>query len=921
MTKRKTAELAMIATQRQLADTPPPTSPLDASDDSPPANPTTADNWALALGQMSPLTEPSDLEDDSELRVSQRQPPTRNTSTRKRKAPEDPTKPSPKRQKKQSHNGTPASHAKRPRVSETATPVQVQNWKWNLTTLVSRKYVFVRLNDFGKPADDKNTPELQSYWWPAKIISTPNTGFIDVQLYGDDGKGARRKLSFRAGEANAKPYMPMPFNKSTFANPPALVHSMARYWGLACKALDRDESGIRSSDDLDPTELATPARLPLPLPSLSAPSPVTVTKPTKNRPKVQREFSPPTVDLSINVPGERVLSRMPKSGRYGVYWPAIVLAFQDPTPKNKRGLYELEVFNGQRVFVERDEFLLRHEEAFSTCKLGDFPSSGMQDDDSDSEDIPWRRRSPSPPPDLPDLPLPDDGGETFRRLPMSAQFALVAPILTRVMLDTYVPALQRNDDFRKGRRKRQHLSQTAGIRGPLTSEEMAELRMRVIEWSLGDERWAQHIDDDGDLIPHAAVPVGEPSLEVSSADARDPGSPTHAAASPRHPSQSIIECASEPVAASSPTLGDHDSTLALCLDGTGSSDPPGVPPSSIFDIASESKSSPPPDDTRSDMHPIDEDIVMTDAPAEELHFAIPAPLQQSPPPDFSLDSPRAVSVGSLHAESAALSQEEHVGLASLAPLDVLAASAVAEAAPSGDHVSPTTLTSPSLSVAQQLVIDDAALLSTAHESDATEADLPPSSLPASTFVGTSPPPSQSDVVGPPSPASRVEEVSPSSTLPAAESSPRNEKTCLQTGSPASQSGAETRVDEASSSRTGNFRKRRVGSDWYENLAPGERPQYCLDVLIFEAVVQLLLWRRGLKRTTEQVLNDDDEDALHSECIAYADQEERVQFRWAWMDTLKQQRRQEDEKKRAPRTRETFNGKSLRPVSKQISYQE
>lgn len=114
MTKRKTAELAMIATQRQLADTPPPTSPLDASDDSPPANSTTADNWELALGQMSPLTEPSDLEDDPELAVSQRQPPTRNTSTRKRKAPEDPTKPSPKRQKKQAHNGTPASHAKRP---------------------------------------------------------------------------------------------------------------------------------------------------------------------------------------------------------------------------------------------------------------------------------------------------------------------------------------------------------------------------------------------------------------------------------------------------------------------------------------------------------------------------------------------------------------------------------------------------------------------------------------------------------------------------------------------------------------------------------------------------------------------------------------------------------------------------------------
>lgn len=216
----------------------------------------------------------------------------------------------------------------------------------------------------------------------------------------------------------------------------------------------------------------------------------------------------------------------------------------------------------------------------------------MQDDDSDSEDIPWRRRSPSPPPELPDLPLPDDGGETFRRLPMSAQFALVAPILTRVMLDTYVPALQRNDDFRKGRRKRQHLSQTAGIRGPLTSEEMAELRMRVIEWSLGDERWAQHIDDDGELIPHAAVPAGEPSPglapELSSADARDPGFPTHAAASPHRSSQSPIECASKPVTASSPTMGDHDSTLALCLDGTASSDPPGVPPSSIFDIASES---------------------------------------------------------------------------------------------------------------------------------------------------------------------------------------------------------------------------------------------------------------------------------------------------------------------------------------------
>ncbi|KAG5649415.1 hypothetical protein H0H81_004008 [Sphagnurus paluster] len=57
--------------------------------------------------------------------------------------------------------------------------------------------------------------------------------------------------------------------------------------------------------------------------------------------------------------------------------------------------------------------------------------------------------------------------------------------------------------------------------------------------------------------------------------------------------------------------------------------------------------------------------------------------------------------------------------------------------------------------------------------------------------------------------------------------------------------------------------RKRGCKAYEGLSPIERVEYCLNVLLPEAILQVLLWRTG-KRTSVALLSEEEEERLHGE---------------------------------------------------------
>jgi hypothetical protein len=127
----------------------------------------------------------------------------------------------------------------------------------------------------------------------------------------------------------------------------------------------------------------------------------------------------------------------------------------------------------------------------------------------------------------------------------------------------------------------------------------------------------------------------------------------------------------------------------------------------------------------------------------------------------------------------------------------------------------------------------------------------------------------------------------------------------------------------------------VGCEGYEGLAPQEKigvseldiavymafllilrpyPQYCLNVLLPEAIRQILLWREG-KRTSYELLSDAEEEALHK-----AGEEMLQKTDWVY-DTMRmrESRLRVLMKGNAPETPETTGGTRSRPRKRSIRH--
>ncbi|EJD53125.1 hypothetical protein AURDEDRAFT_180698 [Auricularia subglabra TFB-10046 SS5] len=901
-------------------------------------------------------------------------PPAGPAAPRKRKAmgQDAGTKRSPKRAKKQPQQPAPEP-AKPPRAEEAPTPVRPAGDVWSLMFLIMERYAFVRLGEDGNPTDgSKESSAVPGYWWPTKILSDSCKPPIEVQLFGDDGNGAARHVElcapseFNIVTTRRNSAAQRRFQQANFASPPTRFSNLCMKWS---RAMDEYSNHIMGDDSL--AQHVSP--LPMPAPGTSSqPS-----SPTRKRaqPKPRKARAARTADTTIRLPGEKVLARKKDSTAASLHWPALVQQFQ-----SKGAKYELLFHDDSRQWLARDYFFLRHEDGFSQCNV-DMEMWGLEERDREFDDdddgqfvVPARDRGmPSPPPELPSLPLSGDGSD-YRALPVRAQVALVEHVLDLVINDKYAPARRRHRDFIKGRKAREMLAQTAGAKGSLTVDEQTQVREIVRKWALRDERWAKHIDDFGDVdgdgdaddeAPPVAARVPSPAAPVQEQPAASPSPPSplpppveSEAAAPDESMDVDLDAEAQSIAAVEDVHLDMRAMDDLLEDTEFAAPaPPAIQTfTGVMRSPTESAMHSPdlhympclapilpsssgalglafgPD---GDSQPVagpsftlDESIAFMTVDAEESTTSMavdaavatnepilateqtPAPTtDEAPPPGDGEDV--AMGDSTVHAEAPLASQapatdmQVAVGQGASEPLPVLAVPA------DGSAVASLPIADTAVSVVSpSAAIDTTTPPAASPLAIAANTALPPSSQPASLFAASSPPPTQP--VTQDSPSSRADISSPvtqAADLDASSPTGRGSETAAS----GSASGSETHVDHPSPS---NRVPHRAGCATYEALSESERNQYCVDVLAYEAVVQVLLWRSGKKTTVEPLTDPAAENALHDEGVTLANTYDHK----LWVYEIADRRRKKDQMKPAPRKRETFSGKELRTALK-VNYRE
>ncbi|KAK0463602.1 uncharacterized protein EV420DRAFT_1519089 [Desarmillaria tabescens] len=231
----------------------------------------------------------------------------------------------------------------------------------------------------------------------------------------------------------------------------------------------------------------------------------------------------PGADPELQIPGELVLARE-KADSHLSYWPAKVLEYVPPVSRNqKAGKYKVLYLDGAMRTIPRTWFKCLGDEAFGTCKLGEFESTAVNDDPNNNDDDSMmgqpHDREPSP---VPSIPPPSSSD--FIYLSIREQFCYTKPVLRAVLNETYPPAMQAHDMFMAGGKARKVLNQNAGERGTVTPNDVERLTRFLLSWVLRDEMVARRIADDGgeETLPdNAAAPQN--TAEVVGGATRDTG--------------------------------------------------------------------------------------------------------------------------------------------------------------------------------------------------------------------------------------------------------------------------------------------------------------------------------------------------------------------------------------------------------------
>ncbi|KAK7038176.1 hypothetical protein R3P38DRAFT_2615240 [Favolaschia claudopus] len=367
-------------------------------------------------------------------------------------------------------------------------------------------YVWVLVDSKGKVfrAEDENDG-VERVWWPAQMLPSR----CSVKLYGNLSRASNVVAIDTVSNGNVLP----------LAESDTLRYTRPRY----LVSLPDSTASPKKRQRLDRTDFearwlsavseALHEYTENTLPSLgflhsarSIPKFVPSSQPVResvsdeeselSEPPPSVRWSPPPVDDSLDIPGEKVLAREYRK-HSKEYWPALILSYIEPSRLSEPPLYEVKWVDGNNAKIPRDHFYTVEEDGFGDCVLGKFQSLFDEVVNDTDEPSTRSRRSLSPSPE-PLNPPPDKMG--FRDLSVREQFVYTKPVLQAILLNQYSPARERSEKYLTGTEKqKKEVVERASARGLMNPREVDEFLGYLQEWCVRDTvARVDPTEEDGD---------------------------------------------------------------------------------------------------------------------------------------------------------------------------------------------------------------------------------------------------------------------------------------------------------------------------------------------------------------------------------------------------------------------------------------
>ncbi|KAG8905357.1 hypothetical protein FRB99_000185 [Tulasnella sp. 403] len=351
---------------------------------------------------------------------------------------------------------------------------------WSLHALDT--LVWLKLDQNGYPVGGEPPRNPPVMWWPAKVISK-SLEVVHVTLLGSVIPGSTARRHQAVSVPSSKTVLPfrkdqnIRFSSTTFlethdSGSKPLLPNLNSHWEAAfAEALAADEA---ENDDLpDPAILGFGESFPD-----DPPTEMIITSPSLSIASTSKTPCKEWTPDSALLPGSLALA----ADRWGKYWPAKVVEIVPPRKPGSTGRYKIMYLDATTATLPREKIHTMDSDGFITCPLGHVEETD-RDKDNDGIKTPLPRE-PSPVP----LSTPPTSDE-FSEMGWREQVALIRPVLQKIILGEYRWASPRHNDFLKGGRSRQALSQNV-MTGSLTPAEVHKVSHEVRRWALRGERWA-----------------------------------------------------------------------------------------------------------------------------------------------------------------------------------------------------------------------------------------------------------------------------------------------------------------------------------------------------------------------------------------------------------------------------------------------
>ncbi|OAX37118.1 hypothetical protein K503DRAFT_720231 [Rhizopogon vinicolor AM-OR11-026] len=741
--------------------------------------------------------------------------------------------------------------------------------------------VWVLVNDSGVVVttvehDDDDIELLEEQmWWPARIVQKEP---LRVTFFGDLALSREPSTITSPSESNVKPIHNLSgeknFSRATFqvsslsssesSNPPPRKKTktdICERWEAAVKALEHADElkrdgmpemisaytgGTFSSEDEDVDDFRGAAPGP--------PSQGSKAGKGKGKAKVaprdefevptDRAWSPPPADPTLQLPGELVLAQAPRT-RGNKYWPAQLLSYVPPTKPGGKERYRAKFLDDQEYDLNRDKFWTSEEQEFITCDMGEFESAvqDIEAPDSENERDELEDGERSPTPQLADSPpVADD----FADLPMRAQLAYVRPVLKAILQGKYIPASKKHEAFMRGGVARSSLMKRAAVRGGLDPNEVKQSQRLISRWALG-EGYARRVKrgieplvevvqlpEQGTALHTIALAANGDGLAKADTKRADETSATsdrvgHDGLPQPIPPSDVgnqadatdameVDKPDQPDASSDPTANElHHASLQHSKSCTAASVADG---DGLAEAGAGS-----PDKISATSEGIGNDIMSQPIPLSDIRNQVDDDSMAANQAD---EPSELITNESLHGNARSATNLTLGGLA--------------------DEISDTLDSTGDDGKSQPIPLSD--IGNQVDDADAMAVDRP--------------------VKADDSPESKINELppAPSHDQPPAAKEDTPEQSDLTSIPDLSV------VGEVESCIPPLDQQRPVGSQEYEALSTLDKLDYCVNILLPEAIQQLLLWRSG-ERTSASLLSSEEEERLHERGEAKAQETDWV----------------------------------------------